>query len=135
MQRTDVHVTTPEGECPAILITPDGDGPFAPVILFTDAGGVRAVDGGDGRTARRDGLRRLPPEMFYRDVPYEPFDLATVFGDPEQRGRLMAMMGKVTVQAAAERHRCVHRLPRHRAVGRRQPGSAPPATAWAASSR
>ena len=43
MQRIDVYVTTPEGVCPTILITPDGDGPFAPVILFTDAGGVRAA--------------------------------------------------------------------------------------------
>ena len=30
------------------------------------------------------GYAAFLPEMFYRDVPYEPFDLATVFGDPER---------------------------------------------------
>lgn len=100
MQRTDVNVTTPEGECPAILITPDGDGPFAPVILFTDAGGVRAAMVEMAEHLAAMGYAAFLPEMFYRDVPYEPFDLATVFGDPEQRGRLFAMMGKVTIEAA-----------------------------------
>lgn len=100
MRRTDVNVTTPEGLCPAILITPDGDGPFAPVILFTDAGGVRPAMVEMAEQLAAMGYAAFLPEMFYRDAPYEPFDLATVFGDPDERGRLMAMMGKVTIEAA-----------------------------------
>jgi carboxymethylenebutenolidase len=47
------------------------------------------------------GYAAILPEMFYRDAPYAPFDLKTVFGDPDERGRLFAMMGKITVEAAA----------------------------------
>ncbi len=100
MQRTDVNVTTPEGDCPAILITPDGAGPFAPVILFTDAGGVRAAMVEMAERLASMGYAAFLPEMFYRDAPYEPFDIATVFSDPGERGRLFAMMGKVTIAAA-----------------------------------
>lgn len=40
-ERSDVTVTTPDGECPAVVVTPDGDGPWSAVILFMDAGGGR----------------------------------------------------------------------------------------------
>ena len=101
MQRTDVDVTTPEGVCPTILITPDGDGPFAPVILFTDAGGVRPAMVEMAERLAGMGYAAVVPEMFYRDAPYAPFDLKTVFGDAEERGRLFAMMGKLTTDAIA----------------------------------
>jgi carboxymethylenebutenolidase len=100
VQRIDANVKTPEGDCSTILVTPDGDGPFAPVILFTDAGGVRPSMVEMAEQLAAIGYAAFLPEMFYRDAPYEPFDLATVFSDREQRSRLMAMMGKVTVQAA-----------------------------------
>ena len=83
MQRTDVGVTTPEGVCPSILITPDGDGPFAPVILFTDAGGVRGAMVEMAERLATMGYAAFLPEMFHRDAPYAPFDLKTVFGDAE----------------------------------------------------
>ena len=61
MPRTDVNVPTPDGECPSIVITPEGDGPWPAVILYIDARRGARVDGHDGRTAGGDGLRRLPP--------------------------------------------------------------------------
>ena len=38
----------------------------------------------------------LLPDVYYRSGDWEPFDMATVFGDPEQRKRLMGMIGSVT---------------------------------------
>ena len=64
MPRTDVNVPTPDGECPSIVITPDGDGPWPRRDPVHGRRRRARGDGHDGRTARRDGLRRLPP----RDV-------------------------------------------------------------------
>ncbi|MCU1395266.1 MAG: hypothetical protein JWM34_3694 [Ilumatobacteraceae bacterium] len=100
MPRTNVTVTTPDGECPALLSTPDGDGPWPAVILFMDAGGVRPSleSMADGLAAM--GYVAFLPNMYYRSGPFEPFDPATAFTDPEQRARLGALMSTVTKAAA-----------------------------------
>ncbi len=38
----------------------------------------------------------LLPDVYYRHGDWEPFDMRTVFSDPEQRTRLMTMIGSVT---------------------------------------
>ena len=38
----------------------------------------------------------LLPDVYYRQGDWEPFEMSTVFSDPEQRKRLMAMVGSVT---------------------------------------
>ena len=43
----------------------------------------------------------LVPEMYYRSGPYEPFQLATVFTDPDERARLGVLASALTIDAAA----------------------------------
>ena len=43
MTQRDVSIPTPDGTCDASLHTPDGAGPWPAVIMFPDAGGVRAT--------------------------------------------------------------------------------------------
>ena len=51
----------------------------------------------DGRSELAGyGYAVLLPDVYYRHGDWEPFDMRTVFGDPEQRTRLMAMVGSVT---------------------------------------
>lgn len=100
-ERTDVEVTTPDGTCPCVMVTPDGDGAWPAVILFMDAGGVRPAMVEMAEHLAGMGYSVLLPEMYYRSGPYEPFDLTTAFSDPAQRDRLMGMVRSVTKAAAA----------------------------------
>ena len=101
MPRTDVNVPTPDGECPSIVITPEGDGPWPAVILYMDAGGVRAsMVTMAGRLAAM-GYVAFLPEMYYRSGPYEPFDMATLFGDADERQRLFGMIASLTTASVA----------------------------------
>ena len=101
MQRTDVTVPTPDGQCPAVVVTPDGPGPWPAVIIFQDAGGVRPAFIGMAEQMASMGYVAFLPEMYYRHGPYEPFDFKTAFSDPDERTRLMAMVGSVTKAMAA----------------------------------
>ena len=38
----------------------------------------------------------LLPDVYYRDGDWAPFDMATVFGDPDERNRLLSMIGSLT---------------------------------------
>ncbi|MEY2445367.1 MAG: carboxymethylenebutenolidase [Ilumatobacteraceae bacterium] len=101
MQRTDVTVTTADGECPSVMITPDGEGPWPPVIVFTDAGGVRPAMIEMAEQLSAMGYVAFLPEMYYRHGAYEPFDFLTAFSNPDERARLMSMVSSVTKAHAA----------------------------------
>jgi carboxymethylenebutenolidase len=101
MQRTDVQVTTPDGTCPVVIVTPDGDGRWPAVILFPDAGGVRAAILAMGEHLASLGYVAFVPEMYYRHGDYRPFDVETVFADADERNRLMSMATSVTKAMAA----------------------------------
>ena len=64
--------------------------------MYVDAGGVR--DTFQEMAARLAGFGHavLLPDVYYRHGAWEPFEMATVFSDPEERQRLMGMVGSVT---------------------------------------
>ena len=74
-------VTTPDGSCPVTLHTPNGTGPWAGVIMFPDAGGVRPTFHEMADTLAGFGYAVLLPDVYYRDGDWQPFDMLTVFGD------------------------------------------------------
>lgn len=100
-ERIDVTVPTPDGECPSVLVRPDGTGPWPAVILFMDAGGVRPAMVEMAERLAGMGYVTFLPEMYYRGGPYEPFSLDTAFTDPAERSRLMALAGGLTKAMAA----------------------------------
>jgi carboxymethylenebutenolidase len=99
MAQRDVSITTPDGTCDASLHTPAGDGPWPVVIMFPDAGGVRATFHAMAQQLADLGYTVLLPNMYYR-VDYAPFDVRTVFTDADERARLMALASSVTKDAA-----------------------------------
>ena len=101
MPSISATVTTPDGTCPVTLHTPNGTGPWSAVVMYPDAGGVR--DTFQEMAARLAGFGHavLLPDVYYRHGAWEPFEMATVFGDPEQRQRLMGMVGSVTPEMIA----------------------------------
>lgn len=94
MPRRNVQIPTPDGQCPATLHVPDRPGPA--VILYPDAGGAREVMWQMGDRLAALGYVTLVPDVYYREGDWKPFDLATAFGDPEERGRLFATMATLT---------------------------------------
>lgn len=64
--------------------------------MIPDAGGVR--DTFDEMAAKLAGFGYavLLPDVYYREGDWAPFDMATVFGDADERARIMFMMGTLT---------------------------------------
>jgi carboxymethylenebutenolidase len=89
-------ITTPDGTCPATLATPAGDGPWPGVVMYPDAGGPRAAFDEMAQKLADYGYAVLVPDIYYRSGEYAPFDLNTAFSDPDERKRLMSMMGGIT---------------------------------------
>jgi carboxymethylenebutenolidase len=89
-------VTTSDGSCTVTFATPDGSGPWPGVVMYPDAGGPRPAFDGMAQKLADDGFAVLVPDVYYRSAPWAPFDLNTVFGDPDERKRIMTMMSSVT---------------------------------------
>ena len=89
-------MTTPDGTCSVTLHTLNGTGPWSGVIMYPDAGGVRDTFHEMAARLAGFGYAVLLPDVYYRSGDWEPFDMATVFGDPDQRARLMSMIASVT---------------------------------------
>src|SRR5262245_32541544 len=96
MPSVSAAVTTPDGTCPVTLHTPEGTGPWPGVVMYVDAGGVRDTMDEMAQRLADCGYAVLLPDVYYRHGDWAPFDMRTVFGDPEQRTRLMSMVGSVT---------------------------------------
>ena len=78
-----------------------GSGQRAAVLLYTDAYGVRPSMHDMARRLSDLGYFVLLPNVFYRDGDYPPFDIATVWNDPSERGRLMALIHSLTAERVA----------------------------------
>ena len=93
--REQIEVRTADGVARA-WVHGGGDGPRPGVLLYTDAYGVR--DSMHRMAERLVGLGYvvLLPDVFYRAGDYPPFDKATVWNDPPERARLMALLQSLT---------------------------------------
>lgn len=96
MARVDVQITTPDGICPASLHMPEGEGLWPGVLLFPDAGGARETKRAMADRLAGMGYVALVPDIYYREGDWAPFDVATVFTDPDERARLSGYMTSLT---------------------------------------
>ncbi len=101
MAQRDVLIPTPDGTCDASLHTPAGTGPWPAVIMFPDAGGVRATFHAMAQQLADLGYAVLLPNVYYRLGEIEPFDMRTVFADADERTRLMGLVASVSKDQAA----------------------------------
>ncbi|HZA10484.1 dienelactone hydrolase family protein [Mycobacterium sp.] len=96
MPSISTTVQTPDGTCPVTLHTPNGSGPWSAVIMYPDAGGVRDTFQDMAATLAGFGYAVLLPDVYYRHGQWQPFSMQTAFSDPNERTRLMAMVGSIT---------------------------------------
>ena len=101
MAPIDVEIPTPDGAAGASLHVPSGSGPWPAVILYPDAGGTREVFREMGDRLAALGLVALVPDIYYRAGGYDPFSMATVFSDPDERQRLGTLVASLTAAMVA----------------------------------
>ena len=101
MPRTDLTITTPDGDAPASLHTPEGEGPWPGVLFYVDAGGVRPTMHAMAEHLAVLGYSVLLPDVYYRHGDWAPFDLATAFDDDEERKRLFGMISSLNSEMVA----------------------------------
>ncbi|HEU0192015.1 MAG TPA: alpha/beta fold hydrolase [Mycobacterium sp.] len=94
-------ISTPDGTCTVRLVTPDGAGPWPGVVMYPDAGGVRDAFFSMAAHLAGLGYAVLLPDVYYRHPGWAPFDMATAFADPKERGRVMSLMHIVTPDVMA----------------------------------
>lgn len=100
MVQRSVEIETADGTCPAALSIPDGAGPWPAVIMFPDAGGMRDTMRQMGERLAALGYVVLVPDFYYRNGPYEPVDMRTLFENKETAEKVFSMMGAYTVDKA-----------------------------------
>lgn len=101
MPRTDLTIRTDDGDAPATLHTPEGDGPWPGVVFYPDAGGVRPIMHDMAAHLAVLGYAVLLPDIYYRHGDWTPFDMATAFSDPDERARLKDMVAGMNSEMVA----------------------------------
>ncbi len=101
MAQRSVEIETGDGTCPASLSIPEGEGPWPAVIMFPDAGGMRDTMRQMGERLSALGYVVLVPDFYYRNGPYDPVDMRTVFQNKESMEWIMGMMRGYTPDMAA----------------------------------
>ncbi len=101
MPKITDSITTPDGACTVELFIPEGSGPWPGVVMYPDAGGVRGTFEQMAAKLAGFGYAVLLPDVYYRSGDWAPFDMATVFGDQQERRRLFSMIGSITGDKAA----------------------------------
>ena len=101
MPITKDTINTPAGACAVTLAAPDGAGPWPGIVMYPDAGGPRDTFDQMAAQLADHGYVVLVPDIYYRDAGWAPFDMATVFGDEDERTRLFGMIQKVTPEFMA----------------------------------
>ena len=99
MANLEVDVPTPDGVAGASLHLPDGTGSWPGVLMYPDAGGTRQVFRDMGARLASAGFVVLVPDVYHRSGGHEPFSMATVFTEPDERARLGSLMASLTPEA------------------------------------
>ncbi len=95
MTESSLSFSRPDGEGHAALFLPEGRGPAPLVFFYMDAAGLRpAMSAMAGRLVSA-GYAVVQPDLYWRSGPFAPFDAKTLFVDPVERTRVMALMNAV----------------------------------------
>src|SRR6202161_4592909 len=93
---SEITIKTNDGVCPAQVYRPAGQGPWPPVLMYMDGGGIRPAMPEMGERLATYGYFVLLPDLYYRSGPYKPMG-PDIFSDPEKRKILFTkFMGLAT---------------------------------------
>ena len=101
MPNEQITIRTRDGECPAHVMTPPGDGPWPAIVFYMDAGGIRPAAIEMAQRLAGNGYVVLLPDLFYRYGPYGPLVPKEVFAG-DFRAILGPLMATTGIDRAAE---------------------------------
>jgi carboxymethylenebutenolidase len=101
MKEKRVELKRDAGVLDGRFYTPDGDGPFPLVVFYMDAFGLRPALTNMAERLTEAGYAILQPNLYWRAGAFEPFEPSKTFADPDERARIMAMIGSVQVEQVA----------------------------------
>lgn len=96
MPRLDVEIPAADGRAGGTLHVPDDAGPWPGVLVFPDAGGARETMRVMADRLASMAYVALVPDIYYRAGDWEPFDVATLFTDQQERARMSTLTGALT---------------------------------------
>jgi carboxymethylenebutenolidase len=99
--REVITIRTADGDCPASVFTPTGQGPWPAIIFFMDGLGIRPGLFAMAQRLADTGYVVLLPDMFYRAGPYEPMDPKAVFAVGSIRSALGHLFASISNERAA----------------------------------
>jgi carboxymethylenebutenolidase len=79
MTETSITIRTADGDCPAYVYTPGGQGPWPAVIVYMSIFGMRPAIRSMCEHIAGGGYVVLLPDIFYRRGEYSPLDPAAIF--------------------------------------------------------
>ncbi len=92
MPEYNVDVATADGQMDCFVVHPDGEGPFAPVIVYMDVPGIREELRDFARRIAGEGYLAVLPDLYYREGKVR-FDLSK--GESELQ-KMFAIGGQLT---------------------------------------
>ena len=102
LNREEISIQTPDGDCPAHLFTPDGAGPWPAVLFFMDGLGIRPALLAMAARPAATGYVVLLPDLFYRAGRYEPLVPAEIFASGDVRAALAPLLASTDNRRAAQ---------------------------------
>lgn len=98
----EISIRTNDGDCPAHVFTPEGDGPWPAVIFYMDAFAIRPALLAMASRVAEGGHVVLLPDLFYRAGRYEPLDAEAIFASGDVMGAIGPLMGSTDNRRAAQ---------------------------------
>lgn len=103
MAHQEITIPAADGQCPAQVFTPEGEGPWPAVIMYMDAFGIRPGSEAMARTIADGGYLVLLPDLFYRHGDYGPLVPEEVFAGDNFREVIAPLMASTdNLKAAAD---------------------------------
>lgn len=96
-----MELQTADGQCPAHLFRPEGDGPWPAVLFLMDGFGIRSRIMEMAQRLADGGYLVLLPDLFYRVGPYEPLDVPAIFASGNLLEEVRSKLGTSPTVAMA----------------------------------
>lgn len=96
-----VLIKTQDGNCPAYVFAPEGDGPWPGVIFCMDGFGIRPTLFQMAQRLADNGYVILLPDFYYRAGPYGPLVPRDIFARGDVMGAIGYLLGSTDNRKAA----------------------------------